>query len=226
MAWVIEGNLCNESEQHFNKKTPSTYFKSNLQIQYKSLHLSEIKKENLTLKSCIILAKLVSLVWPVNTLYSSHNWPEIRQSLGINWFSGNEHLISHWYLLTKGKEFNCSLPQMFIGKKSMTLLALEHLCGGKSWVSNSRIRVRVEVTRSLITPLHLQFEPKSQLRSRVARGNTGHQPSKYKTQDRSTPQCYRASRIHIVSAVVGFSKLEVLMQSTLFYISLGNSLSC
>ena len=121
LAWVIEGNLCNESEEHFNKKTPSTYFKSNLQIQYKSLHLSEIKKENLTLKSCIILAKLVSLVWPVNTLYSSHNWPEIRQSLGINWFSGNEHLISHWYLLTKGKEFNCLLPQMFIGKKSMTL---------------------------------------------------------------------------------------------------------
>ena len=53
-----------------------------------------------------------------------------------------------------------------------------------------------------------------------------HRPSRYKTQDRSTPPCDRVSRIHIVSAVGGFSKLEVLMQSTLFYISLGNSLSC
>ena len=74
LAWVIEGNLCNESEEHFNKKTPSTYLKSNLQIQYKKSPLILIKKkENLTLKSCIVLAKLVSLVWPVNTLYSTHN---------------------------------------------------------------------------------------------------------------------------------------------------------
>lgn len=41
LAWVIEGNLCNESEEHFNKKTPSTYLKSNLQyFNTKSLHLS------------------------------------------------------------------------------------------------------------------------------------------------------------------------------------------
>ena len=47
LAWVIEGNLCNESEEHFNKKTPSTYLKSNLQIQYKKSPLILIKKRKI-----------------------------------------------------------------------------------------------------------------------------------------------------------------------------------
>ena len=45
LAWVMEGNLRNElSEEHFNKKTPSTYFKSNLQIQHKKPPLILNKK--------------------------------------------------------------------------------------------------------------------------------------------------------------------------------------
>ena len=44
LAWVIGGNLCSESEEHFNKKTPSTYLKSNLQFQYKKPALILNKK--------------------------------------------------------------------------------------------------------------------------------------------------------------------------------------